>query len=227
MAVLRELPTEFSFNQPQVMNGYHLLRSLADDSVDLVILDPEYRSVLDAMNYGNEGSRQKARAEQKETSDFMISRFVHEAGRVLKPSAHFCLWIDKFILGTGQHVKFMEFAVSCQVVDILHWNKLKPGMGRRTRYKSEYVIIAQKKPIQTKGVWKDRSFADCYSELPQKWRHAHAKPIGLTKRLIEAMTDPGAIVVDPCAGGYGVLEACKATGRTFLGCDLVGWDQSR
>ena len=31
----------------------------------------------------------------------------------------------------------------------------------------------------------------------------------------------GTNVVDPCAGGYGVLDACRASNRTFIGCDLI------
>jgi site-specific DNA-methyltransferase (adenine-specific) len=44
--------------------------------------------------------------------------------------------------------------------------------------------------------------------------------VGLQARLIEALTNPGDIVLDPAAGGYTVLDACARTGRRFLGCDI-------
>jgi DNA modification methylase len=34
-------------------------------------------------------------------------------------------------------------------------------------------------------------------------------------------TVPGDLVLDPAAGGYGVLDAAVAMGRHFVGCDLA------
>jgi DNA modification methylase len=42
----------------------------------------------------------------------------------------------------------------------------------------------------------------------------------LIERLIRATTKAGDLVVDPCAGSYVVLEACRVSGRQFVGCDL-------
>ena len=50
--------------------------------------------------------------------------------------------------------------------------------------------------------------------------HPHEKPVNLNKRLLEATTEKGDLVVDPCAGGFGVLKVCQETGREFLGTDL-------
>jgi len=50
--------------------------------------------------------------------------------------------------------------------------------------------------------------------------HPHEKPVNLNRRLIEAVTEKGDLVIDPCAGGFGVLKICQATRRKFLGCDL-------
>ena len=50
----------------------------------------------------------------------------------------------------------------------------------------------------------------------------HRKPVGLQAKLIEAITSTGDVVLDPAAGSYSVLDACRRTGREFLGCDLRG-----
>ena len=49
----------------------------------------------------------------------------------------------------------------------------------------------------------------------------HPKPVGLQAALIEAVTDPGDIVLDPAAGSYSVLAAAQRMGRRFLGCDIA------
>ena len=50
--------------------------------------------------------------------------------------------------------------------------------------------------------------------------HPHSKPIELQKRLIVATTEEGDYVLDPCSGGYSVLEACQSLNREFIGCDI-------
>ena len=61
----------------------------------------------------------------------------------------------------------------------------------------------------------------CWNEKATN-RGAHAKPIVLQSRLIEALTNPRDTVVDPAAGSYSVLQACRQTNRRFLGCDIAG-----
>ncbi|CAG8587412.1 6441_t:CDS:2 [Racocetra fulgida] len=61
-------------------------------------------------------------------------------------------------------------------------------------------------------------------EMPlasQRRNHPHQKPFLLIKSIIEATTQEGDLVVDPCAGSFIVLEACQETEREFLGCDLT------
>jgi hypothetical protein len=38
---------------------------------------------------------------------------------------------------------------------------------------------------------------------------------------VEATTEKGDLIVDPCAGSFIVLEVCQETRREFLGCDLT------
>ena len=50
--------------------------------------------------------------------------------------------------------------------------------------------------------------------------HPTPKPVLLMKRLIEASTNVGDIVLDPCMGSGSVGLACKMTNRDFWGCDI-------
>ena len=47
-------------------------------------------------------------------------------------------------------------------------------------------------------------------------------PPGFLAQLIEASTTEGDLVIDPAAGTFSVLDACREKGRVFLGCDLNG-----
>lgn len=208
-------------NARQRMDGLDLLRSLKDRSVDLVNLDPQYRSVLDRQEFGNEGERQVGRAELPQMSDEQIAQFVAESGRVLRSSRHLLLWIDKFLLVSGRWHQWLPEITPMREVDCQIWDKERIGMGRRFRCRFEAVIVIQKGPVRADGVWKDRGIPDVMRAKAERTRHPHAKPVAALQAIIESCTEPGDLVVDPCAGSYTTLDACRASGREFLGCDLL------
>jgi site-specific DNA-methyltransferase (adenine-specific) len=208
-------------NARQKIDGVLLLAAIPDRLAAVVVLDPQYRTGLDQLKFGNEGARQKARYRLPQMLDDDIAFFVEESARVLRPSGHLILWLDKFSIGSGTHLRYMRRAPELKVVDLICWNKMSVGMGRRARCVSEYAVVAQKVPVKAKGVWTDHRIPDCWPEAKNGDLHPHAKPHVLTDRLIRAVTKRGDLVVDPCAGGYGVLTACLASGREFVGGDLI------
>lgn len=208
-------------NARQQIDAVDLLSRIPDRLAAVFNFDPQYRAVLDKLSFGNEGARQSERAALKSMDDDTIAFVVEEGARVLKPSGMMFLWMDKFSLASGHWHRWVRRSRSLQVVDLLAWNKMRPGMGRRLRCVTEYMVVLQKEPTRAKGCWNDHSIRDAWSESSDRRIHPHAKPYVLTERLIRATTKPGDIIIDPCAGGYGVLEACQATGREFIGGDLI------
>lgn len=206
----------------QKMDGLVLLKKLPNNSIPLVFFDPQYRSVLDKQSYGNEGERQKGRVELPQMDNKTIHKFILEIERILLPSGHLMLWVDKYILCNGVHV-LMEGS-SLPLVDMITWNKDRMGMGYRSRRFSEHLMIFQKMPVRAKGVWRIHDIPDVWTEKIENGdrNHAHAKPLELQKRLIKAVTNIGDIVVDPASGGYSVLKSALATERHFIGCDILG-----
>lgn len=198
------------------MCGLELLKKMPDKATPLVFFDPQYRSVLDKLQYGNEGERQKERALLPQMDNQLILDFMTEIERVLLPSGHLMLWVDKFLLVESGYVKFDKL----KTVDMIVWHKGRIGMGYRTRRCAEYLLVIQKPPIRAKGVWTLHDIPDVWTERADK-THPHAKPVGLIEKLIRAVTNPGDIIVDPAAGGYNVMKAALAAGRCFIGCDIA------
>ncbi len=217
-----ELADGLKLNTKQQMDGLQLLKMIDDKSIPLVFFDPQYRTILDKQSYGNEGEgRQKARVELSQMSEKVIRNFIKEIERILIPSGHLMLWVDKFIICSGIH-SLLEGS-SLQLVDMVTWDKDKMGMGYRTRRYSEHLIIFQKLPVRAKGVWKIHDIPDVWKEKIENGdrNHTHFKPIGLQKRLIEAVTNKSDVIVDPAAGGYSVMRAANEANRNFLGCDII------
>jgi len=204
------------------MDGLAMLRSLEDRCAALVFFDPQYRGVLDHLAFGNEGARQKKRADLPQMSDDVISAFITQIARVMAWSGHLMMWCDKHTLGSARHVHHLDATPQLAVVDLMTWDTQRFGMGKRLRSVAEFCIVIQKPPLRAKGIWVDRAMRDVFSEKSDRTDHPHTKPRAQIERIIKAVTKPGDLVVDPCAGSYVVLDACQATGRQFLGCDTAG-----
>ena len=50
--------------------------------------------------------------------------------------------------------------------------------------------------------------------------HPAQKPVNVLKTLIEIFTDPGDVVIDPCAGSGSTLRACMELGRNSYGFEI-------
>jgi DNA modification methylase len=91
-------------------------------------------------------------------------------------------------------------------------------MGKRSRQRRDYVLVLQRPPVIASN-WRDHGIPSRWVENADRKVHAHAKPVGLIDRLIAAVTLPGELVIDPAAGGFGVLHAALCLRREFIGCD--------
>lgn len=59
---------------------------------------------------------------------------------------------------------------------------------------------------------------DSSAEYPRI--HPTQKPVGVLKQLIQIFTDPGDVVIDPCAGSASTLRAAFETGRDSYGFEV-------
>lgn len=212
-----------NLNRRLKMDGRELLAQVPDKATKCVFFDPQYRGVLDKMKYGNEGkSRGIERSALPQMDEDTIKEFLAQIERVLAPNGYLFLWIDKFHLLDGSMTAWIKELHSLAIVDMVVWDKQKIGMGYRTRRRCEYCVIVQKEPRKAKSTWQIHNLADVWLEKLTNKAHTHSKPVVLQKQLILAVTNKNDLVIDPCAGGFSVLEACMLTDRNFLGCDLLG-----
>jgi site-specific DNA-methyltransferase (adenine-specific) len=194
-----------------------LLRSLPDGCTKLAHFDPQYHGVLDYLNYGNEGARQKGRFALPAMTGDYIDACCREAARALKSSGYLLRWTDTFHLCEADHRRIADVY---RCVDLIAWDNLRPGNGYRSRRRGDYLLVLQKPPKAAKSTWRDHSIPSRWIEKIDRDIHPHVKPIGLITRLIGAITQPGDLVVDPAAGSFVVMRAAHQLGRNFIGCDL-------
>lgn len=209
-------------NKKNILDGLFFMSMFQECCVPAVFFDPQYRGIIDKMKYGNEGSRQKDRFNLIQMNEEKIREFIMEINRVLMPSGHLFLWIDKFYLVEGTKHFFKDSKLL--LVDMIVWDKGRIGMGYRTRRKSEYLLIFQKYPKRVKGCWNLHNIPDIWQEKinkDSKKHHVHAKPINLQSKLIESVVQINDFVLDPASGSYSVMQAALNVNRNFLGCDIM------
>jgi site-specific DNA-methyltransferase (adenine-specific) len=199
-----------------------LLRAMPDDCAAVAFFDPQYRGVLDRLKFGNEGARQKGRYKLPSMSSQYIDACGREIARILRPSGYLALWADTFNVCQAHHLRIAD---AIQVVDLIAWDNLRPGMGKRSRQRGDYVVLMQTPPISP-STWRDRSIPNRWPEkidlkaYPRKI-YPHTKPFNLISRLIGAITKPGDLVVDPAAGSFVVMHVATKMQRRFIGCDIA------
>jgi site-specific DNA-methyltransferase (adenine-specific) len=232
LAPALEGPT-FAFNVAQRGDALELLYSLNFECSPLAFFDPQYRGVLDKLAFGDESARQRGRAGLPAMSEAYIDDCLREIANVLMPSGYCMLWCDTFNICEANHLRVADVL---KAVDLIAWDSVRIGMGKRSRRRGDYLLALQKEPIVAKtwadhGIpsrWADRDesketgtldVSRLWPEKVDRKVHPHAKPIGLIARLIAAVTEPGDLVVDPAAGSFVVMQAALELSRDFIGCD--------
>lgn len=108
----------------------------------MVFLDPQFREVLDYLDFGNEGARQNGRAELPTMSRGYVVALCKESARVLKP-----------------HLDIADDVL--KPVSLAAWDNLRLGMGKRFRSRGDYLMALQKPPIGPQS-WRDHG-------IPSRW----------------------------------------------------------
>jgi site-specific DNA-methyltransferase (adenine-specific) len=219
---------KFPLDRKNCGDGIELLRATPDAFTPLVFFDPQFRENLDRLGFGNEGvDRQRARALLSQMPTKMIRAFGTEIARTLVPNGYLLRWTDKYSVAEGL-IAAKARAIGLKLVEVIVWDTGRSGQGWRGFQRGQYLAAMQKPPCKTrksKGVapvWAGLpSIRDVWPERVPEHRyhpevHPHAKPFGLISALIEAMSSPGDTIVDPCAGGFVVMDAALAAGRRFL-----------
>lgn len=208
------------------------LRSLPDDSVDLVVTDPPYNvsQKADAQWLG--------RSIRKDFGEwdygFDPKPFLAELKRVLKPEGQIYVFCS-----TRQIPEYMAvFEESWFFRNLLVWSKTNP-VPRLSKtnwlHANEYILYAINEKVklnkmtfnfpgqaEMKNLFVTPSLQgrERLRDSSGKTLHPTQKPLSVLKRLIAASSRPGDVVLDPFMGVGSTAVAALQLGLRFLGCDL-------
>lgn len=193
------------------------LRTLPDESIDLVITDPPYESLEKHRAIGTTTRLKHSKASSNDWFEiFPNTRFPElfaQVYRVLKRNTHFYLFCDPetmFVakpLAEDAGFKFWKPIV---------WNKLRIGMGYHYRAKYECILFFEKgkRKLNNLGI------SDIIEAPRIIGGYPAEKPPQVSSVLVEQSSQPGELVIDPFMGSGSTGVAAISNGRHFMGNDL-------
>ena len=214
-----------------VSDAFELLRSLAPESVDLVVTDPPYESL--------ELHRSRGTTTRLTTNwfatvpDVRLPELVQLVYRVLRRDRHFYLFCDEV---TADVIKQQQGLSGARQTNgarkcssgFLYWKeiiwakttldgtRIRGGTGYHYRASCERVLFFEK----GKRALNDLGIPDVLLAPRSGIAGPAVKPGAIVRTLISQSTLPGEMVVDPFAGSGVVGVEARAQERRFLLGDL-------
>jgi site-specific DNA-methyltransferase (adenine-specific) len=202
------------------------LRSLPDESLDLIVTDPAYSGMNQHLQLGrgrivgvyNERGHESGKwFGEFEDSEENYRQFLHECHRVLKNNRHIFLMFDSYSLLTLGPLVRAQFNLK----NIIVWDKVNIGMGHYFRRQTELILFASKgkRPVTRRDIpdiWKIRRLHN--APYPTQ------KPVEVFEAMIassKAKGDTDFVVCDPFVGSGSAAIAALRQGASFIGCDVA------
>lgn len=199
-----------------------LMKSIPDESIDLVVTDPPYRlsaggcktiSVRGFMKHDAESVRA---GKMFEYNDIAFETWLPEVYRVLKPGTH-C-----YIMVNGRNLAKLQTACESagfRYQNLLVWDKGRVTPNRYYMNRCEFILLLRKGPARTINKSGTHSLLQ-FKKIHGTKKHPTEKPVPLLELLISNSSDVGEYVLDPFIGAGSTCMAAARTGRHYIGFEI-------
>lgn len=201
-----------------------VFKTIPDNSIDLVVTDPPYKTTSRG-NAGTSGGMLQKEINKKgqvfKHNNIKPQEYIPELYRVLKDGSHCYIMTNHVNL---QEMLNVATESGFKFVKCLIWDKGNKIMGQYYMSSFEYIIFLRKgkaKRINNCGT------ADILRVPNIKLKgedgknlHDTEKPVELMKIMIDNSSNEGDIVFDPFMGIGSTGVACLELNRRFIGVEL-------
>ena len=201
-----------------------VFKTIPDNSIDLVVTDPPYKTTSRG-NAGNSGGMLQKEINKKgqvfKHNNIKPQEYIPELYRVLKDGSHCYIMTNHVNL---QEMLNVATESGFKFVKCLIWDKGNKIMGQYYMSSFEYILFLRKgkaKKINHCGT------ADILRVPNIKTKgedgqnlHDTEKPVELMKIMIDNSSNEGDIVFDPFMGIGSTGVACLELNRRFIGVEL-------
>lgn len=216
-------PIEYFDNKVFMEDSREFLKTIPDNSIDLVVTDPPYK-ITARGNSGTSGGMLKDKQSMAgkifKHNDIKPKEYIPELFRVLKEGTHCYIMTN--------HVNLVEMLTTSieagfHFIKSLIWNKGNKIMGTAYMSQFEYILFFRKgkfKKINECGTADIIEIANKKLKENKKNLHDTEKPVALLETLIRNSSKIGDRVLDPFLGIGSAAIACKKLIRIFIGNEL-------
>ena len=198
---------------------------IADNSVDLIITDPPYKTTKRGGTGNSGGMCKKVNFSNGNGgfrhNDVKATEYIPELYRILKEGSHCYIMTN--------HVNLYEILTVAQetgfhFIKSLIWNKGNKIMGQCYMSQFEYILFFRKGKHRKINMCGTSDILDIPNKKSKREDgtnyHDTEKPVELAELLILNSSNEGDLVCDPFAGIGFVPIACKKLGRRFIGSEI-------
>lgn len=187
------------------------MKSIDDNSIDLIIADPPY-----GIDYQSNFKKDKFNKIKNDKN--ILLEWIDEAYRVLKPNgAIYCytrwdvysIWADKL---QEKH----------KVKNVIIWYKRGGGLGDLKGsyiFNHEFILYAVKDRHLLNGK-RESDVWEISKGNTSKYIHPTQKPIELAEKIINKSSSENNVILIPFVGSGNDILACINTNRNYIGFEL-------
>ena len=199
------------------------LKTLDNDSVDLIVSDPPYRvqqhgsSGLSGIFKTKTGVEKELNSKLFQHNEVEVTDYASELFRVLKPDNHCYIMTNDFNLINFLNV-FTD--VGFHFTKLIIWDKQNKIANPYYMQQVEYILFMSKgrtKQINNCGTSNLLSISNMKNKNND---HPTEKPVELMEILIKNSSKEGDLVMDPFVGVGATALACQNLNRNFIGCEI-------
>ena len=199
------------------------LKTLDNDSVDLIVSDPPYRvtqhghSGLGGIFKTKVGEDKKFNGKLFEHNEVDVNDYAGELYRILKSDSHCYIMTNDRNL---QNFLNVFTNIGFNFCKLLIWDKQNKITNQYYMNQVEYILFMYKgrnKQINNCGT---SNLLSVNNVKNKTHNHPTEKPVELMEILIKNSSNEGDLVLDPFVGVGSTPVACKNLNRNFIGCEL-------
>lgn len=202
-------------------DGVELMTQLDDNVVDLILTDPPYGIKANSAGYRSRTKIHHNYDDSEANARRILEALLVEGWRICKPQANLFIFTDikhfSWLYENASHMGWTPWRYP-----VIWAKSMSEGLAPwgRNGFVHTYDIAFW----ATKG---RRGTNNTHIDIIQASRvarservHAAEKPQLLLETLVNLMTQPGDMILDPCAGSGATLVAAKSLKRNSLGFEI-------
>lgn len=204
------------------INALEGFKNISDNSIDLIVTDPPYKTITGGDSNGANSERPKGmlggnRKLFKHQNNIKISDWIPELYRVLKEGTHCYIFTNA--LNLKEMLNESEKA-GYKLHNLLVWEKNNCTPSQFYMKNCEYILFLRKGKAKWINDIGGSKTVHKFNNIIGSKIHPTEKPVELLKYYILNSSNENDLVLDPFMGSGSTAQACIETGRNYLGFEI-------